>query len=477
MNTRLHPLRAVLFASLASACAADAPPPPTVSGLTGSQDDAVGLSSHAEDRMGLLGVPGDLTAGRLTGSPGRVVDDDPEVSATNVVYISIDTLRRDRISTFGGGDTTPWLDSFLDEALVMDSHRSCSNWTFASMSCAFTGAYNTDQGFMPVMHEANVLPPSSVTMAEQLRDAGYATALVSTTQLSQPEHELFRGYDSVQLRLDQPTLSLVGDVTVQADLLLDQDKPWLLHVHSTDPHFPYEAPASYLASALPPVAFDLTDHSGLLALEAAWPTLSDKDQDNAIEALSLLYDAEVRFLDAGLQAVLQVLEDRGMLDDAVVVVMSDHGEQLFERGFSEHGTSLHVEESAALAAFKAPGLAPGVITAATSHVDLMPTLFNLLGLPHHDQVTGEDVRDVSSLRPVFAAYASLVWGVGQSVEIGGDRLLMDWDDMLGHVFELDLDPEELQDVAGTDRERTQRLLDALGPQQAALALLVEGIVD
>jgi membrane-anchored protein YejM (alkaline phosphatase superfamily) len=119
--------------------------------------------------------------------------EESSTAPTNILYVSIDTFRRDRISRFNGRDTTPWLDGFLDTAVVLENHRSCSNWTFASMACAFAGSYNTDQGYMPIANVENELPGSIDTMAEILGRVGFATSLVSATRLSESYMALFRG--------------------------------------------------------------------------------------------------------------------------------------------------------------------------------------------------------------------------------------------------------------------------------------------
>ena len=68
---------------------------------------------------------------------------------TNVLLVSLDTLRRDRVGRYGGGANTPFLDALFDRSIVLDNHRSCSDWTAPSMTCALTGLFPPLHNFWP----------------------------------------------------------------------------------------------------------------------------------------------------------------------------------------------------------------------------------------------------------------------------------------------------------------------------------------
>ena len=76
---------------------------------------------------------------------------------------------------YSGRDTTPALDAWLEESVVLDNHRSCSNWTYPSFVCVYTGAYGEDLGVYP--HGIDTYPDEPETLAEMMNDRGYATRM------------------------------------------------------------------------------------------------------------------------------------------------------------------------------------------------------------------------------------------------------------------------------------------------------------
>jgi arylsulfatase A-like enzyme len=371
------------------------------------------------------------------------------------------------------------MDGLLDSSVVLENHRSCSNWTFASMACALGGSYNTEQAFMPIANAENVLPRGIDTMAELLGREGFATALISATRLSDPSMGLFRGYDRVTNNLDAATFDLLDDIEAQSDYLLSTGAPWLLHVHVVEPHFPYDAPSSYQDATVvfPDTGYDLADPMDLDRLEREWSALTLDQQDRLRQAAALLYDAEARYLDDGLQSLFGMLEDKGMLEDTLVVLMSDHGEQLLEHDDLEHGWSLYGEETRAFAAFSAPGLQAKAVTESTTHADILPTLLGLMGMEIPPGVTGADAIELDSPRPIFAAMAGTHVGVAQSVDLGSDRLIYNWETGQVSLFDLDTDPGEFHDLADDEPELVESLLQVLTPQIDAMAPLVHSLYN
>jgi arylsulfatase A-like enzyme len=203
--------------------------------------------------------------------------------------------------------------------------------------------------------------------------------------------------------------------------------------------------------------------------------LSQAQQDEIRLATALLYDAEARFLDDGLSALFAMLEDKGLLEDTLVVLIADHGEQLLEHDELEHGWSLFGEETLSFVAFQAPGLQPQTIAKSTTHADILPTLLNLLDLEVPATVTGSDAFQLSASRPVFAAMAGTHVGVSQSVDMGSDRLIFNWETGELSLFDLDADPAETQNRAPDEPELVDALMAMLQPQIDALAPLVDSL--
>ena len=311
--------------------------------------------------------------------------------AANVLMVSIDTLRRDGLRRYGGSGDMPFLDAWFDQAVALDDHVSCSNWTYSSMICALTGATPVDVGFLPLDGQGPQPWPAPVPLlSERLAAEGFATALFSASYMLSNQLGTDRGYDHVNVEPDAPGRTLLPQALAWLENAAGQDQPWFLHVHLVDPHGPYDPPLDRIPEwdGPAPLPWDLRRAREFSAMRDDWKTLDDATQAEVLRQARLLYAGERRQVDADLgQWMAQVL-DLGGLDDTVTVILSDHGEQFAEHGRWFHGTTLYAEEVDAIAGFQAPGLAPLAFKGPTWHVDLVPTLLSTLGLAPATEPTG-----------------------------------------------------------------------------------------
>jgi len=378
----------------------------------------------------------------------------------NVLIVTIDTLRRDALGFYGGAtDATPALDRLLQESVVLDNHRSCSNWTYPSMACLFTGRYNELTGFVP--RAVDRYPDEPEMMAEILSAAGYQTRAVAAQAVFNNGYNLSQGYQEIQYDTTWGAPDVVSRVVLQATDLVAGGSPWLLHAHFLDPHVPYTAPESY-RDKLDYVggAVDSTSRSFLADMEDDWEGYDADTRAEVKAELWGLYNGDVRYVDEAVGGMMGQLASVGAMDDTLVILMSDHGEQIWDHDRFEHGQDLHVEETRGLAALSAPGLEAGRIDAVTSHVDILPTVLDLLGIDAVPaEVDGAVLGSFQSDRPVFASVANDV-EVGQSVEIEGDRLIYWWDGRAA-FYELGGDAGEQIDLYPTLDEADDPRLDYL----------------
>ncbi len=399
-----------------------------------------------------------------TGTPGAVLSFAGS-RPVNLVVVSLDTLRRDRIGWFSGGDTTPVLDARLAQGVVLAQHRACSNWTYPALLCLLSGAYPTDLGFMP--RNTEPAPPGIETLAEVLGASGYGSALVGSQYLLDPSVALIQGFDHV----DTDGEWSAETVTSRAlDAATELAEPWYLHAHYLDPHLPYTAPAEFerRPDDLASTAFDLTDPEVVHAVIEGWDDLDEDERAALLANVAVLYDAEVRYMDHQVGVLLDGLEAGGLLEQALVVLVSDHGEQFYEHNQFEHGGSLYGEETWALASFHGPGLNPAVHADGTSQIDVAPTVLDALGLAPAPQATGAVVGVAAPERPLFAGFVRQRLTV-QSAEIGDDRLLFNWGLEAFELYGLAQDPQEQTDLYDADDPTAQALIDVLWPQVERLA--------
>ncbi len=366
----------------------------------------------------------------------------------DILVISIDTLRVKQLGRYSGLDTTPFIDGLLEQGLVLDRHRSCSNWTYPSFVCALGAGDLSEVGFIPTQGSGGFTDvPAEVTLLyERLAARGYWTGLVSSNTFLSENMSITQGVRSEELINEAPAEEVIalGLEVLDAQRAAEPDRPWALHLHFFDVHWPYAAPEGYTdeVDALEPIGWNLGDTGQLRQLGEAWPTIDAATQELILQHLDATYRGELRYLDDQLRGLFEALEARGALDDVAVMIFSDHGEQFFEHGELGHRLALYEEENRALAGFWGPSIAPGTWTGGTAHGDLLPTFFDLLGW-REDGLYGLAAGQGAADRPLF----TMDWADSRSRLglVSGDRkLLYRWSGEREY-YELDSDPEELSD--------------------------------
>jgi len=294
--------------------------------------------------LGLLGAVG--AAWRSLPASAGVSGDRP-----NVVLITLDTLRADRLSVYGGPNPTPALERLAREGALFEQAFSTAPTTEPSHLAILSGEPPYASGVVtlgvPLGDRPGLVPVA-------LRERGWTTAgFVS----AYPLHSKF-GWDQGMDRYDDDFGAVAGlhrlalvrlwdQLTLPAGVLkespadralaralrfLDEprDAPFFLWLHLFDPHAPYQAPGH---------AFDPPTDGAPLALPPYWP-----EAHRAVTSADWLvgaYDAEARYVDAAVGAVLDKLAEQGSLDRTVVAVTADHGESLTEHGYLfDHGENL-----------------------------------------------------------------------------------------------------------------------------------------
>jgi len=400
-------------------------------------------------------------------APSLALRFDGEVPS-NVLMISIDTLRRDHVGRYDGSDRSPTLDRLLSEGFTLDDHRSCASWTWPSVLCALSGRNIADLGVMSPSpaYQPPVLPESVVLLSDWLKAEGYATGLVTANSFITESFGLVRGYDLHNDPTEErPGTRDIGPLGLEAlDALKATGAPWFLHMHYLDPHDPYAPPDDYRPDidTSPVRGVELMNHQGVEDIAYQWKQLTADEQALVRETLTALYNAEIQLLDDALAVLFEALEERGDLDDTLVVLWSDHGEQFWEHGSWYHRQGLHDEESATIASFWAKSLLPGSTTAPTTHLDLAPTLMTALGMAPPDVIVGDVIGSFGRERPRFAhamkADASL-----QSVDCEGRRLIGWWNGDREYYL-LDEDPGELNDLYDPTDPEVMALEALLAPE-------------
>ncbi len=393
-------------------------------------------------------------------APGSDSDDPAIVGARNLLLISVDTLRRDGLSWYGGQADTAFLDSLLDRGHTYTNLRSCSDWTFPGVTCALTGADLVESGFlMGQVESAGDVPDSLTLLGEALQAEGFSTALVSGNSILGPGQGFERSYDELFVE----DLLIAEDVVDRGLGFLDaMDERWMLHLHFMDPHVPYQPPLEYLTGDEPDsTPWDLTGRPGIeqMANALAAGEISDELFATVMETLHYYYDGELTYLDDQLERLWGELEARGALDDTLVIFWSDHGESWGERDVWLHQRSLYRAETLALGARLGPGIEPAVDDQPMSLRDVPGLALEGLGLAPAYTPIGE---------PRFAD-AAILSGFHTAIDVGDRRLLFESGEGRLLLFDVAEDPQEQIDLSTEDAATTAALWKQLQPRAQVIA--------
>lgn len=371
--------------------------------------------------------------------------------ALNLVVVTLDTTRADRIGAYGrrGAAETPVFDRLAREGVLFEQAMTSAPLTLPAHATMFTGGYPPQHGVRD--NGGFFLDPSATTLAERLRSAGFRTGAFVGAYVLDSKWGLDQGFEQYADDFDLSKVTggvSLGNVYRRASDVVDLALPWLERVqqerffawlHFYDAHAPYSPPEPF-----------------------------------ATRFRGQPYNGEISYADSQLGRVVQFLEQRGLLERTIVVVLGDHGESLGEHEEGTHGffvyeTATHVPFLIRAPFSKTSGRrAPGVVRTA----DLTPTLLDLLDLP----MDGPPVPG-ATLAPVMtgaegdaeaAGYAEAMyplhhygWSPLKAIRLGPYKLI---DAPRPELFDLSRDPGEttnlfasLPDVAN----RLQRSLRAL----------------
>lgn len=388
--------------------------------------------------------------------------------ARHVILISIDTLRADHLGCYGyPAPVSPSIDRFRGDAVLVRHTIAQAPSTLSSHASLFTS-------LLPRHHGASfaagtALPASMTTLAEVLREQGFATAAFHNAGQLRAGLGLGQGFELYR-RVRRNRFATVVERALQ---WLDRlgDRPFFLFLHTYEVHHPYEPQPRYLQ------ALD-ADYAGPLPAQIPLQLLQRinrgeipfdaRDLDHVVAA----YDAEIRSMDEAFGRLVAELRQRGLYDRALIVLTSDHGEEFGEHGrVGWHSHTLYDELLKVPLLIKLPagdgagggkGEAAGAtVEAQVRLIDVAPTVLEGAGVPIPEVFAGESLLPL--LDPAGPSHRPAVSqidtprGVPASVSIRTRRWKL-WDRRL---FDLEQDPEETFDVSILHPERVLSLREAL----------------
>jgi arylsulfatase A-like enzyme/cytochrome c-type biogenesis protein CcmH/NrfG len=331
-------------------------------------------------------VPGAL-ASLLVLAPGcrRAAPTPPPAERPNVLLLTIDTLRADRVGCYGQASaSTPVLDTLAARGVRFETAIVHVPLTGPSHASILTGLGPLGHGFRE--NAGFVLPGQVRSGVEDFREAGYGTAAFVSAFPLDRRFGFDRGFDVYDDHLPKgndprrtPYVERFADATTDAALRWleapadSAGRPFFLWVHYYDPHAPYEPPGDFAA-----------------------------------RFRTAPYDGEVAFADQQLGRLLRALEERGLLARTLVLAMSDHGEGLGDHGEGTHGLFVYDSTLKVPLIVAGPGVAAARVAPTVARgIDVLPTLLDYAGLPLRSGIEGRSLRPAIEGRemddaPVYA---------------------------------------------------------------------------
>jgi arylsulfatase A-like enzyme len=327
--------------------------------------------------------------------------------------VSLDTTRADQLGFYGNPLVeTPRLDALASESIVLDDFMSVVPTTLASHVSLFTGRYPHFHG---VPRNGFMVDDENLMLAEVLRREGFVSAGFIGSFALDSRFNFAQGFEHYDERFDRHA-DLKGRTQNEraAESVTAAVLDWLdstgmperlfLFVHFFDPHAPYEAPPPFETQ------YDPSGREGLPAQQnVARDGLVQVGTKNEIaDRLARQYAAEISYMDHHIGRLLDGLRERDVLNDALLVVTSDHGENFWEHGaVFDHGWSTFQTTVRSVGILRLPGQrgAGRRIEGLVATIDILPTVLTHLGIPVPEGIDGEPIdleapRQTAS-RPVF----------------------------------------------------------------------------
>jgi arylsulfatase A-like enzyme len=296
-----------------------------------------------------------------------------------VVLVVVDTLRADRVDPAAVGPLSPELARRLAAGRRYRRAFAPSPWTLPSFASLYTGRFPSRHGAGSVVmregrRDFTRLDDGVPTLAERLSARGYATGAIVGNAALAPEFGMARGFQGYDYAPATNAFTRRADAVVdRAIAWIDArgEAPFFLVVHLFDPHMNYDAPPPFRGRFTARLRSGRSlPVDGARELRRRPDSVSEPDR----RFIAAAYDEEVAFATTQVARLLGALGERGLLERGLVILTSDHGEELFEHGGFEHGHALWQEVLALPLVVWGAGVAAGEETAPVSLVDLAPTI-------------------------------------------------------------------------------------------------------
>ena len=364
----------------------------------------------------------------------------------NFLLITIDTLRADRLGCYSIEHLkTPNIDSFAEKGILFSK-------AFAHTSTTLPSHANILLGTTPLYHGVHdnstfIVKEKFLTLAEFLKSSGYSTGAFVGAYPLDSKFGLTQGFDIYDDDYRGQRSHKISYIEREAGKVVDnalnwlriQKTPWFLWVHCFDPHDPYEPPEPF------------------------------KTQYKKYP-----YNGEVAYVDSVLGKLFRYVRENGFFDKTLIVFTGDHGESLGEHGEKTHGYFAYNSSIWVPLIISTPGMKPGKVNQHVSHIDIFPTVCDVLGFEKPSFLQGVSLIPAIKgkklpRRPIYFEsmypFYSRGWAPLKGYIYGREKFI---DSPIPELYDLDVDFGELQNLAGTKKIQKYRKQLALIIQNQSL---------
>jgi arylsulfatase A-like enzyme len=381
----------------------------------------------------------------------------------NILLVSIDTLRADHLGCYGYTKKTPFIDSIASQGFLFESMYTTSSTTLPAHISLMTARYpgNARNGYY--------LSDSATTLAEILTRNNYVSMAFTSSLPLDRRFNLDQGFSvydsdfkgckgSLQTKKNKwnnhtfDTFDRNASETTQQVLNRLKksipSRPYFLWVHYFDPHIPYSPPDNFYSSAS--------------VTRKSFPYFFKPDPSD-LTSLNELYDGEIRFVDDQLKTLVLGLKKMGLFDNTILVIVSDHGENLYEHdNYLDHSRVVYETVMHIPCVIYLPGQQRKRVSSLASIIDIMPTLLNLLDIKS-PKVDGRDLTGVMSGKSLFTERAYVTcetnnYGLSEkeqtiAVRTKNTKYIFNlWNNKLNLFYNLQKDPlEKNPDINSTEK--------------------------
>lgn len=385
----------------------------------------------------------------------------------NVFLLTLDAVRKDDFGCYGNKNgLTPFIDSLQDRCIRFNKAQATGPYTQSSFPGILTSSYYLEYG------KPKGLSPSSTLISEPLKKAGIVTAAFHSNPYICEYLGWNRGwdvfYDSMEEEVDPKVPYIKGDAIntkvinwLSAHTGSGQYKPFFLWFHYMDVHEPYMPERRYIDMVNPSLSISQDEMYSLFENVLLKRDISDPGK---VKLLKKLYDIHVRELDYYTQEFFTVLDRLDILEDSVVIITSDHGDEFGEHGGLSHDDKMYSELIDIPLIIYGAGQT-GVCDTLVSNIDIPPTIIHLFGLEPVKAFEGHSLLPLEDYpeRGVFGE------AIDQKSERGGNiekDIYFHREQDLKMIYRANLDSWEMYDL----KEDPGELNNIISTSPAAEAL-------